>query len=76
MASSDTFTVEGSGEFPLDMLRYDRCWPATQNDAIQINAHMGRRTVTLATGQRSTASYPTVARWESFLWRVQGRSDD
>lgn len=27
-----SFTVEGSLHFPLDMLRYDGCYPATQED--------------------------------------------
>ena len=30
------FEVQGRGEFPLDMLRYDLCWPATEGDAIPL----------------------------------------
>jgi hypothetical protein len=26
MRYRQTFTVEGSGQFPIDMLRYDCCW--------------------------------------------------
>lgn len=32
-----TFTVEGTGMFPVDMLRRDECWPKTeQNDSPEI----------------------------------------
>ena len=32
MPRSYTFTVEGTGMFPVDMLRYDNCWPRTEQD--------------------------------------------
>ena len=69
------FTVEGSGEFPIDALRTDECWPATAIDAAHIAANYRmsdadaarRRKVTLAT----TAKYaPNRQRWSSFGWRV------
>lgn len=67
------FTVEGSGEFPYDMLRYDQCWPQSEaNDVYKLSAHpLGQlaraiRQVTLV----SIKSMPTVARWESFGWKV------
>ncbi len=68
-------TVEGRGPFPIDMLRYDDCTPATQVDAgkisrsvdmtarkepVQVNLH--RFSVD---GTRATA-----ARWASFGWTV------
>lgn len=28
-----TLTISGMGEFPLDMLRYDACWPLCSDDA-------------------------------------------
>jgi hypothetical protein len=60
-----TFTVEGRGEFPLDMLRYDRCCPDCQED---VHWMMG-------TNQRSAQMIshvgpPTAARWVSFGWTV------
>ena len=54
------FTVEGSGEFPLDMLRSDRCWFAGADDAARIGAHYSMadpesvrtRSVTLETSEK------------------------
>lgn len=28
-----TFDVRGTGAFPVDMLRYDACWPASEADS-------------------------------------------
>lgn len=33
------FRVSGVGYFPVDMLRYDRCWPATTDDAVSVGAN-------------------------------------
>lgn len=68
-----TFTVEGAGEFPIDMLRYDYCWPKQSKDSTAINASFQRqphvrRQVTLATN-----GYVTTERWESFGWKVVTR---
>lgn len=59
-----TFRVEGAGDFPLDMLRYDRCFPAAGVDVETIRAD-GARRVTLLSDR-----HPTPARWDSFGWRV------
>lgn len=73
------FTVEGSGEFPSDMLRRDDCRAATPEDQEKIDWKHGdevpgrdealcrRRQIDLVTTARSA---PTVGRWESFGWRV------
>jgi hypothetical protein len=63
------FTVEGSGEFPFDMLRYDSCWPHTEQDSGLLTAE-GKRQVQLDREVSSRRSVPTTARWESFNWRV------
>jgi hypothetical protein len=66
------FKVEGSGYFPLDMLRYDQAWPAHQDDIHALTseardvATLGKRQVLL----HSCRTAPTTARWESFGWRV------
>ena len=78
-AYSYEFEVQGHGYFPVDMLRYDSCHPATSEDASNIIVEVGRindrgnytkpRTVTL----RHTGDFnwrPTDARWESFGWKV------
>jgi hypothetical protein len=36
-----TFTVTGSMSFPLDMLRYDACWPSSQDDVGELIAACG-----------------------------------
>jgi hypothetical protein len=62
-----TYTVEGRGEFPLDMLRRDQAWPADTRSALAIGER-GRRRVTLTA---AVARHVAVARWASFGWRVE-----
>jgi hypothetical protein len=66
------FVVEGRTSFPIDMLRYDRCWPRTELDAGEVERSFRRvegvrgvRVVSLS-GLRA----PTDGRWESFGWKV------
>lgn len=74
------FTVRGRGEFPLDMLRYDRCWPRTGQDVELITPlyasdttgeHMRTRDVDLCK-HTATKRGPVAAvdRWLSFGWKV------
>lgn len=58
------YYVTGSGEFPTDMLRYDACWPASTDDALNLT-ETKRRSIRLF-----SYTEPTVARWSSFLWAV------
>lgn len=60
-----TFIVEGRGEFPADMLRYDECAPLHYADTEAMKKR-GLRMVSL-TSRKHT---PTFARWESFGWSV------
>lgn len=77
-----TFVVEGQYPFPVDMLRYDACYPATSEDAVQLAESMNfirrnvlatqdlekrTRTVKLTTQLQNR---PTTGRWESFGWKV------
>lgn len=62
-----TFVVEGSGRFPIDMLRYVPCWPATEHDSHLASLPNGLRRVTVETMSGSDAA---AARWESFVWKV------
>jgi hypothetical protein len=61
------FVVEGgvNAGFPIDMLRYDLCWPATGSDSIELAKATGPRRVTMK-GLKT----PTPARWASFGWTV------
>lgn len=63
------FTVKGRGLFPVDMLRYDCCYPASPQD---VNNMDGRepREVTLVTATVNPLVGPTKGRWESFGWTV------
>ena len=69
------FTVEGRGEFPLDMLRYDRCFPRTGVDVEMMERPPevlnSPRCVTLVALARDWIFWqPTLDRWLSFGWRV------
>lgn len=74
---SCSFTVEGVFRFPLDMLRYDACYPYSTEDATKISETFNteipsqRRVIHL----HSNINPPTAARWKSFGWTViaQGR---
>lgn len=69
------FTVEGSGRFPIDMLRYDCCWPLSERyDSAAIagdHDRERRRVVVVTTAEHS----PTPKRWESFGWRCVGEGE-
>ena len=73
-----TFTVEGAGEFPIDMLRYDSCVPQTEGDVIQIRRTFGEDRTKFDEPRRlrirkySVIAEPKLAegRWLSFGWRV------
>lgn len=73
------YTVQGRGAFPIDMLRYDACYPATEQDAGLIedllrHPHIDRNPheVTIETHRtpRTHAVIVTWGRWESFGWTV------
>lgn len=63
------FVVEGRGEFPVDMLRYDSACFDTQGDvdAAGEGYVSGKRRVAL---RSSAPMRPTTARWQSFGWQV------
>ena len=74
MSKPYRFTVGSHYPFPVDMLRYDACYPSTSEDASTISESLRRerdaegnryRQVTLV-GPRA----PTVGRWQSFLWQI------
>jgi hypothetical protein len=62
--------VVGAGRFPLDMLRYDQCVPATPDDTLAVaSAEPGARRVRLLRFAPDGVR-PSSARWASFGWRV------
>jgi hypothetical protein len=71
------FTVEGPGEFPIDMLRFDVCGFAAPADEEAAGKGYrdpdfqgARRKVTLLSTSLNLHNKPTVGRWESFGWKV------
>ena len=81
--------VRGSGQFPWDMLRYDRCWPVNFDlsfddhgrCSIEMKSHLdleddGRNRLFIArvADTKKAASTWTYGRWGSFLWSVGSAS--
>lgn len=70
-AQAYEYVVEGTGQFPLDMLRHDRAWTKSTQDAVLLDPHERgvmynqKRQITLI-GLRE----PTEGRWRSFGWPV------
>jgi len=70
-----TFVVEGTGQFPYDMLRYVPCWPAGENDSVALAGDSYRwpsttpaRRITLET---FSAAEIVPRRWTCFGdWKV------
>jgi hypothetical protein len=61
--------VEGAGDFPFDMLRYDACIPLREQDARAMERGERRRIVLVRRGVNQEAGTP--ARWASFKWDLQ-----
>ena len=66
-----TFTVAGTGPFPLDMLRHDCCYPAdkTDSDEIEYSFDLDAIGTKLRVTLISHAS-PTVERWNDSGWSI------
>lgn len=64
------FTVDGSGVFPFDMLRYDHCWPQREADSAEITRTTQPRERTPATVKLIGLKRPNEGRWKSFGWTV------
>lgn len=66
------YVVEGSGEFPHDMLRYTQSWPKDETDSRAMGADAeGRRRVTLTKHHRDPTPKLAEDRWLSkFRWMV------
>lgn len=70
------FVVEGRGDFPFDMLRYDECWPADGNSAINLvrkskeDRAPGETTFRQVCLRTSISRNVHPKRWDSFNWKV------
>lgn len=59
------YTVQGAGTFPVDMLRYDRCWPSNEIYAPAITERVASRVIRV-----QGLNGPSRQRWASFNWAV------
>ena len=71
------FTVRGYSAFPLDMLRYDACYPDRQEDVAELHAtldvhelHGRLHAKQPFVVQLKSNHPPEPARWASFSWKV------
>lgn len=78
MTWKHTFTVTGSGQFPIDMLRYDRCCPEREEDSSHIisslESPVGEHSVQIIKFAENRQWRPTAARWKSFGWDILSAS--
>lgn len=67
-------TTKHPGCFPIDMLRFDSCWPADESDSNYIiAAYEGREVphpIKLVHWSTAQAWTPHEKRWKSFDWVV------
>jgi len=65
-----SFTVNGCGEFPFDLLWREKAWPASYDDSVALRpADCLCRSVRLQTIAWK-AWTPDIDRWQSRHWRV------
>lgn len=68
-----TYTVTSVGQFPIDMLRHDRSFPATEVESGKIAATFSKPdtwTIKLAMYAATKDRGPNEGRWSSFCCRV------
>lgn len=75
MSTQFSYTVKGQGHFPIDMLRYDACRPATEEDSLKIFRSIamsedGGKSFKLWEIAVIGNQQPTSGRWKSFLCEV------
>ena len=60
------YEVQGVPPFPLDMLRYDECWPVSSGSVDGLTEN-GKSMVTV---RLRSNKLPTGERWHTFGWAV------
>lgn len=58
--------------FPIDMLRYDCCWPARPEDVALIQCPLSQREKVCYIRLNTLKGPPTADRWASFGWEIEG----
>ena len=64
------FSVMGRGAFPLDMLRYDCCWPTDQASVEIIRNSPNTDDLQQVDLSMIDNHRPTLPRWNSYGWTV------
>lgn len=71
-------TVSGRGSFPVDMLRYDYCYPVSftvdegeRGPVAELNDEENQDVLIVARATDLKAREWTTARWNSFGWMIQ-----
>ena len=69
------FKVRGQTAFPVDMLRYDRCWPETREDSKEIERFVRQEVnatgcVGLLSVSNNSNWRPASDRWRAFGWSL------
>lgn len=65
-----TFKVIGRGAFPLDMLRYDECYPTRGQDVDMLDPSSDSDEAVQLRAVHHRTWEPCAGRWESFGWEV------
>lgn len=69
-----SYTVTGLGQFPIDMLRYDRSFPASEIESGKITRtfhHADPWEITVSMYASTKVDGPCEGRWQSFGCRVK-----
>lgn len=67
------YKVRGSLPFPIDMLRYDACWPASESDSYAIYSSVAQHSDSAIDVIVRARQPLTIGRWQSFGWEVIGK---
>ena len=69
------YSVEGVGDFPLDMLRHDQAYPADEESVAAISAGFrwaaARKNRTTLVIRLASHRAPTPERWRAYGWTVR-----
>lgn len=68
---SQSIAIQGHGSFPIDMLRYDSCYPDSSEDASKIHDSLEKfesKTIRVRRLVDSKKKMWTFDRWKSFGW--------
>jgi len=64
------FVVKGLGQFPIDMLRYDQCFPLREDESAKIAKSWRGLDIELGRHVTDESDEPSYDRWLSFGWKV------